>query len=177
MRQTHLQHRSPENDSPQHQPRMQQHPPPGLLQPSQTLFNEHLQNQQFHHLFPVTQPQQFQHDLLRAQRHHLEEQQQQQLHHHQVLQQQQARQSQQESLAQNQQDGVGAPSPKTSPSPTFSQNQDQLIQNLIGNWTVPNQSGRYNPFGLDLNDEPDPPPPEVKKDVEQIKKNDKSIRR
>lgn len=58
----------------------------------------------------------------------------------------------------------------------FSQNQDQLIQNLVGNWTVPNQTGRYNPFGLALNESSDSVPDSVK-EVEQPKKNDKSIRR
>ncbi|KAK3922286.1 DnaJ-like protein subfamily C member 14 [Frankliniella fusca] len=52
----------------------------------------------------------------------------------------------------------------------------QLIQNLVGNWTVPNQTGRYNPFGLALNESNDSCHENVK-DVEPPKKNDKSVRR
>ncbi|XP_026288000.1 homeotic protein female sterile [Frankliniella occidentalis] len=165
MRPTHLQHRTAENESPQHQSRTGlQHGPPGLLQPSQTLFNEHLQNQQFQqHIFSVTQPQQYQHELMqRVQRQHLEQQQQQA--------RQQLQEQQQQCLNPSQQDGAPNLASKTS------QNQDQLIQNLVGNWTVPNQTGRYNPFGLALNESNDSTHENVK-EVEPVKKNDKSVRR
>lgn len=163
MRQPHLQLRTPENESPQHQPRpVLQHGPPGLIHQSQTLFNEQLQNQQFQQLFSAAQPQQFQHDLL----HRVQRQQQQQPP-------PQVRQQQEQQQNQNlpQQDGV-----KNSTSASFSQNQDQLIQNLVGNWTVPNQTGRYNPFGLALNESNDSVQDAVK-EVEQSKKTDKSVRR
>ena len=177
IRQSQLHMRTPESESPQPQPRTGlQHCVTSDMLQSQNMCTDNQQFQQ--HIFaqqnPSPQSQQFQQDLMhRVQQQQLQQQQQHQLQQQQQQQQHQQNQRQNQSL---QNSGLSSAAKTTSSPTAFSQNQDQLIQNLVGNWTVPNQTGRYNPFGLALNQSNESKVDDVK-ETEHQKKNDKSIRR